>query len=146
MRPRAFFFCHPASVPAALSPGRVPARRARRPRAPCKRGEFRGSHALPAGVARISVIDDTFARVASNRGRRTAGVDGVTVHRVLSKTGADAFLSDIRMELRTGSFHPSPTRRVLIPKSGQPGKFRPLETPAGSESTARAVSRTTSAS
>ena len=66
-----------------------------------------------------------FARVASNRGRRTAGVDGITARRVVAK-GADAFLDEVRKELRTGAFRPSPVRRVLIPKPGLPWKFRPL--------------------
>lgn len=68
------------------------------------------------------------ARVARNRGRRTAGVDGVTVAMVLND-GADAFVQQLRRELRAGSYRPSPVRRVLIPKAGQPGKFRPLGIP-----------------
>jgi len=69
-----------------------------------------------------------FARVARNRGRRTAGVDGVTVAMVL-RDGADAWLLQLRTELRAGSYRPSPVRRVLIPKAGQPGKSRPLGIP-----------------
>jgi retron-type reverse transcriptase len=68
------------------------------------------------------------ARVARNRGRRTAGVDGITVAKVMSK-GVDAFVDTVRSELRSGAFCPSPVRRVLIPKSGQPGKHRPLGIP-----------------
>lgn len=68
------------------------------------------------------------ARVARNKGRRTSGVDRVTVHAVL-KQGADAFLQEVRSELRAGLYRPSPVRRVLIPKPGQPGKFRPLGIP-----------------
>jgi group II intron reverse transcriptase/maturase len=68
------------------------------------------------------------ARVASNRGRRTAGVDGVTVKAVLAK-GAETFLTELRNKLRKGRFVPSPARRVLIPKPGQPGKYRPLGIP-----------------
>lgn len=67
-------------------------------------------------------------RVANNRGRRTAGVDGVTVKTVLAE-GADALLAELRQQLRDGSYRPSPARRVLIPKSGQPGKVRPLGIP-----------------
>lgn len=69
------------------------------------------------------------ARVASNRGRRTAGVDGVTVKAVLASLGADAFVGGLRQQLREGSYQPSPTRRVMIPKPGQPGKYRPLGIP-----------------
>ena len=69
------------------------------------------------------------ARVASNRGRRTAGVDGFTVRAILEEHGADAFVDGIRVELRSSAYRPSPVRRVLIPKPGQPGKFRPLGIP-----------------
>jgi group II intron reverse transcriptase/maturase len=69
-----------------------------------------------------------FGRVASNRGRRTAGVDGLTVRRVIAK-GVDTFLAEVRKDLRSGAFRPSPVRRVLIPKTGQPWKFRPLGIP-----------------
>ena len=68
------------------------------------------------------------ARVNRNRGRRTAGIDGITVRKVLAK-GSDVFVAELRHELRAGSFCPSPVRRVLIPKAGQFGKFRPLGIP-----------------
>jgi group II intron reverse transcriptase/maturase len=67
-------------------------------------------------------------RVARNKGRRTAGIDGVTVRQVL-RSGAEAFVAHARAELRSGAYRPSPVRRVLIPKAGQPGKFRPLGIP-----------------
>src|SRR5262249_10108715 len=73
-------------------------------------------------------LRSAFARVAGNRGARTSGVDGMTVRKVL-KRGADVFLSELRDELRSGQYRPSPARRVLIPKPGQPGKFRPLGIP-----------------
>ncbi len=68
------------------------------------------------------------ARVARNKGRRTAGVDGKTVRDTLSED-VDAEIVKIRAELRGGIYAPSPARRVLIPKRGQPGKFRPLGIP-----------------
>jgi RNA-directed DNA polymerase len=67
-------------------------------------------------------------RVARNRGRRTAGVDGVTVRMALAN-GIDALVEATRTELRSGAFRPAAVRRVLIPKLGQPGKFRPLGIP-----------------
>lgn len=67
-------------------------------------------------------------RVARNKGHRTAGIDGITVRKVIA-LGAEAFIGEIRKELREGSFRPSPARRVLIPKSGKPGEFRPLGIP-----------------
>jgi RNA-directed DNA polymerase len=67
-------------------------------------------------------------RVARNRGARSAGVDGLTVRKVLQR-GVDGFVERLRGELRSGLYRPSPVRRVLIPKAGQPGKFRPLGIP-----------------
>jgi group II intron reverse transcriptase/maturase len=69
------------------------------------------------------------ARVARNRGRRTAGVDGQTVRSIVHGEGAEAFLDGLRRELRSGAFKPNAVRRVLIPKPGQPGKHRPLGIP-----------------
>ena len=68
------------------------------------------------------------ARVASNRGRNTPGVDKVTVKRIVS-LGIDDFLQELRRDVRSRSFRPSPVRRVMIPKRGKPGKFRPLGIP-----------------
>ena len=62
--------------------------------------------------------------VATNKGKRTPGVDGVTVKHV-RKLGVDAYLEGIRKELRSG-YVPSPSRRRWIPKPGKPGEFRPL--------------------
>ena len=69
-----------------------------------------------------------FSRVHGNRGARTAGVDRVTVRKVV-QTGIEPFLVAVREQLRSGSFHPSPVRRVLIPKAGKPGAFRQLGIP-----------------
>src|SRR5438445_8975267 len=69
-----------------------------------------------------------FDRVARNRGRRTGGVDGVTVRKIVA-VGVEAFVTALRYELRTGTYRPSAVRRVMIPKAGQPGKFRPLGIP-----------------
>ena len=69
-----------------------------------------------------------FARVSSNRGKRTAGVDGVTVWKI-SQQGIEALIAQTREELRSGKYRPQPVRRVLIPKRGQPGKHRALGIP-----------------
>lgn len=68
--------------------------------------------------------------VATNKGRRSAGIDGVTVRSIQKgKGGAPAFLDTLRQELRGGTYRPSPVRRKFIPKPGKPGKFRPLGIP-----------------
>lgn len=68
--------------------------------------------------------------VATNKGRRSAGIDGVTVRSIQKgKGGVEAFLDALRTELRKGRYKPLPARRKLIPKPGKPGKFRPLGIP-----------------
>jgi group II intron reverse transcriptase/maturase len=68
-------------------------------------------------------------QIASNRGARTAGVDGQTVGRICAATGREAFLQELRDDLRSGRYRPSPCRRKWIPKPGKPGQFRPLGIP-----------------
>ena len=73
-------------------------------------------------------LRSAFERVARNRGSRSAGVDRVTVAKVIAK-GADTFLQTVRAELRSSAFRPSPVRRVMIPKKGKLGEYRPLGIP-----------------
>lgn len=67
--------------------------------------------------------------IASNKGKRTPGIDGETVESLVNDKGTDTFLEEVREELRTGSYRPSPARRKWIPKRGKAGKFRPLGIP-----------------
>ena len=68
-------------------------------------------------------------RIAANKGKRTPGVDGETVGSIRRDKGEAAFLDNVRVELLTNSYRPSPCRRKMIPKRGKPGKFRPLGIP-----------------
>ncbi len=68
--------------------------------------------------------------IAHNKGRRTPGVDGLTVASIAAGDGGvPLFLDGLREALRNGSYRPSPARRKWIPKPGRPGKFRPLGIP-----------------
>ena len=67
-------------------------------------------------------------RVRSNRGSRSAGVDGQTARHVEQQVGVEKFLDGLREELRSGSFRPLPVKERLIPKRG--GKLRRLGVPA----------------
>lgn len=67
--------------------------------------------------------------VATNKGKRTPGVDGETVRSIQQGLGEVLFLKGLRHELRYGSYMPSPSRRKLIPKPAKPGEFRPLGIP-----------------
>ena len=68
-------------------------------------------------------------RVASNRGARSSGPDKRTVKDIQRREGPDRFLDRLRRDLRSGEYRPTPVRRVMIPKRGKPGMFRPLGVP-----------------
>jgi len=70
-----------------------------------------------------------FARVAGNRGARSAGVDGLTVAVVAKHMGVPGFLDDLRESLRAGTFRPLPVRERKIPKPDGSGKVRKLGIP-----------------
>lgn len=80
-------------------------------------------------ITDLRVLRHAWQRVASNRGRRTAGIDGMTVGRIRDGIGEQRFLEGLQAELRSGAYRPSPARRKLIPKAGKPGQFRPLGIP-----------------
>jgi len=66
-------------------------------------------------------------RVRTNRGARTAGVDGATAYYIRAVRGEAPFLADLRADLKAAEFVPLPVRERMIPKSG--GKFRRLGIP-----------------
>lgn len=78
------------------------------------------------------VVDPAFLRlawerVAGNTGARSAGIDGLTARSIEAKDLQANFLSDLRLQVRSGQFKPSPVRQRKIPKS--PGKYRVLGIP-----------------
>ena len=68
-----------------------------------------------------------WSQVKENKGARTAGVDGITVHQVEQEQGVENFLAELGTELRTRTYHPSPVRERMIPKAS--GKLRRLGIP-----------------
>lgn len=80
-------------------------------------------------VTDLRTLRCAWRRIAANRGRRSAGIDGRTVGSIRRTEGEVAFVAGLREELRNGSYRPSPSRRKLIPKRGKPGEFRPLGIP-----------------
>lgn len=68
-----------------------------------------------------------YERVRRNKGARTAGIDRATVAQIESQIGVEAFLGQIRAELKARTFRPVPVREVMIPKAS--GKMRSLGIP-----------------
>jgi RNA-directed DNA polymerase len=71
-----------------------------------------------------AVLADAWQRVRSNRGARSAGVDGESAYYVTTVRGEQAFLSELRDSLKAQTFRPVAVREVMIPKPG--GKRRRL--------------------
>ena len=63
----------------------------------------------------------------SNRGARSAGIDGQTAYAIEAGRGEAAFLAELRADLRARTFRPVPVRERMIPKPG--GKRRRLGIP-----------------
>ena len=70
-----------------------------------------------------------WGRVRSNKGARTAGVDGQTARYVEAVQGVEGFLGQLRAEVKDRSFRPLPVRERMIPKPGTK-KRRRLGIPA----------------
>src|SRR5437867_99287 len=77
-------------------------------------------------VSDPAVLVYAWHRVRTNRGSRSAGVDGLTA-RAIEQRGLVAFLSDLRADLKARTFRPLPVRQRMIPKRS--GKLRALGIP-----------------
>ena len=75
-------------------------------------------------VIRPTTLETAWRKVAGNKG--AAGVDGQSVERFAA--GAELYLSELHENLKSGSYRPSPVKRVDIPKG--PGQTRPLGIPS----------------
>ena len=92
--------------------------------AAAKQSSERRFHALYDRVYRDDVLWEAWERVRENRG--AAGVDSVTLADV-ENYGVRRLLSELAVDLRAGTYHPSLVRRVEIPKPD--GRTRPLGIP-----------------
>jgi RNA-directed DNA polymerase len=82
-------------------------------------------HALYDRVHRGDVLWEAWVRVRANRG--AAGVDKITLAYVQEVYGVQGLLAELQRDLREGTYHPAPARRVDIPKPD--GSKRPLGIP-----------------
>jgi RNA-directed DNA polymerase len=89
-----------------------------------KRQPGRRFHALLDRIYRRDVLWEAWRRVKRNRG--AAGVDALTLSAV-EQLGVEAFLEDLGVRLRAGTYRPSAVRRRYIPKAD--GRQRPLGIP-----------------
>jgi RNA-directed DNA polymerase len=104
--------------------------------AAAKRSPNRRFHALYDRIWRGDVLQEAWKRVRKNKG--AAGIDKVTLAAV-EEYGAERLLAELQRDLREGSYRPSPTRRVDIPKP-QGGK-RPLGIPTVRDRIAQQAAR-----
>ena len=91
-------------------------------------------HSL-TGQITLSLVAEAYTNVKRNKG--AAGIDKVSLHMFEQQLGQN--LLALARELKKGTFHPLPLRRVYIPK--EPGKQRPLGIPAVRDRVAQEVLR-----
>jgi RNA-directed DNA polymerase len=82
-------------------------------------------HSLVDKVYRRKNLELAWQRVKRNKG--AGGIDGQSLEEFEEQL--DAHLDRLHDELKHDTYRPLPVRRKLIPKAGQPGKFRPLGIP-----------------
>jgi group II intron reverse transcriptase/maturase len=83
-------------------------------------------HSLWDKVLRRDVLWRAWFAVRRNNG--APGIDKTTLADV-EEYGVSRLLGELARDLRDGRYRPLPARRVFIPKSAQPGEFRPLSIP-----------------
>jgi RNA-directed DNA polymerase len=104
--------------------------------AAAKQSSDRRFHALYDRIYRGDVLWEAWERVRTNRG--AAGVDRITLA-VVEDYGVDRMLRELRRDLRAGTYHPAPARRVEIPKPQ--GGTRPLGIPTVRDRVAQAAAK-----
>lgn len=87
--------------------------------------DSRKVHSLVDKVYQRKNLELAWGRVRKNRG--AGGVDGQNLKEF--ERQLDEQLDRLHEELKSDSYRPLPVRQRLIPKPGQPGKFRPLGIP-----------------
>lgn len=89
-----------------------------------KKCPTRRFHALYERIHDWDVLKESWKRVRQKQG--SAGVDEITI-KAIETQGIDEFLKGIQAYLKEGQYHPSPVKRIHIPKPD--GTKRPLGIP-----------------
>ncbi|MDO9179289.1 MAG: group II intron reverse transcriptase/maturase [Agitococcus sp.] len=82
-------------------------------------------YALYDKVWRADILMFAYRLVRANKG--SPGIDGMNFDDLEQKIGVDRFLLELAQDLKSKTYHPSPVRRVMIPKAD--GSQRPLGIP-----------------
>ena len=82
-------------------------------------------YALYDKAWRADILMFAYRLVRANKG--SPGVDGMNFEDIEQKIGIEKFLSELAQDLKDKTYHPSPVRRVMIPKAD--GSLRPLGIP-----------------
>ena len=87
--------------------------------------DSRKVHSLVDKVYQRKNLELAWERVKRNRG--AGGIDGQSLEEFEAQR--DEHLDRLHNELKNQTYHPQPVRQKMIPKPGQPDKFRPLGIP-----------------
>ena len=82
-------------------------------------------HSLVDKVYQWKNLERAWKKVKANHG--AGGIDGQSIEEF--EADWETHLRRLHEELRTDTYCPQPVRQKLIPKPGQPGKYRPLGIP-----------------
>jgi group II intron reverse transcriptase/maturase len=82
-------------------------------------------HSLIDKVYKQKNLELAWDKVKCNKG--AGGIDGQSITEF--EKNSEEYLARLHDELRTKTYQPKPVKQQLIPKNGQPGKYRPLGIP-----------------
>jgi group II intron reverse transcriptase/maturase len=82
-------------------------------------------HSLVDKVYKMKNLEMAWLKVKKNKG--ASGMDGVGIREFEENLSEN--LKRLHEELKSDIYQPQPVKEKLIPKSGQPGKYRPLGIP-----------------
>ena len=82
-------------------------------------------HSLVDKVYKMKNLELAWQKVRKNRG--AGGIDGESIETFEGNLAEN--LNRLHKELKDDTYRPQPVRQKMIPKPGQPGKFRPLGIP-----------------